>query len=283
MSKTVLKYRTFDNLLDEVATDFHVYNLEGMIEPAQLFKVVLRINKELGLKINQVKETIIDIDHRKGRLPLDFYVANFALVCGKHSITLPVLSGRHTENIDITVPDGAISQITQVTSDCPDGNCAQFKVVETVNFETREYHEFYKLNLKSGPLVDRECENIRHQSKYTGELVDNHLRTNLECGRIYLSYIGNMVDDDNNLLCLDHDIINEYYEYALKLRILENLYMNGEDVVQKMSFIEEKRLKQARNNALSIANTPDFAELEQAYKMNRKAMHARYYRMFYSI
>ena len=76
-------------------------------------------------------------------------------------------------------------------------------------------------------------------------------------------------------------MINEYYEYAIKQRLLENLYLNGEDVTQKMQLIEQ-RLRGARNNALSIVNTPDFAEMKTLWETNRKAMYSKYYDMFKS-
>jgi hypothetical protein len=76
-------------------------------------------------------------------------------------------------------------------------------------------------------------------------------------------------------------MINEYYEYAIKQRILENMYINGEDVVQKLSLIEQ-RLRGARNNALSIVNTPDFAEMKKLWEVNRKAQYHKYVDMFKS-
>jgi hypothetical protein len=90
-----------------------------------------------------------------------------------------------------------------------------------------------------------------------------------------------MEDDNGNLLVPDHDLINEYYEYAFKSRILENLLMNGEDVSQRMQLIEG-RLKAARNQALSLVNTPNFSELEEIWWTNRRAMHSKYYDMFTS-
>ena len=44
------KYRTFDQLLEDVTVDFRTYALEGMIEPQQLIKVAMRVNYDLGLK-----------------------------------------------------------------------------------------------------------------------------------------------------------------------------------------------------------------------------------------
>ena len=59
------------------------------------------------------------------------------------------------------------------------------------------------------------------------------------------------------------------------------MYINGEDVSQRMQLIEQ-RLKSARNNALSVVNTPNFAELKQIWSANRKAMYGKYYNMFMS-
>ena len=70
--------------------------------------------------------------------------------------------------------------------------------------------------------------------------------------------------------------------YAIKLRLLENLYINGEDVVQKLQLIEP-RYKMARNNALSIVNTPDFAEMKKLWELNRKGMYHKYYNMFKTV
>jgi len=41
---TELKYRTFNELLEDVSVDFSMYALENMIEPQQLIKVVQRVN-----------------------------------------------------------------------------------------------------------------------------------------------------------------------------------------------------------------------------------------------
>ena len=44
----------------------------------------------------------------------------------------------------------------------------------------------------------------------------------------------------------------------------------------------EARLREARNNALSLVNTPNFREMEDLWLANRKAMYNKYYSMFMS-
>jgi hypothetical protein len=44
----------------------------------------------------------------------------------------------------------------------------------------------------------------------------------------------------------------------------------------------EARLRQARNYALTIVNTPNFAEMKEMWWANRRAQYGKYYDMFKS-
>jgi hypothetical protein len=78
-------------------------------------------------------------------------------------------------------------------------------------------------------------------------------------------------------------MINEYYEYALKKRILENMLMDGNPAIGNQFQLVNAELRAARNNALSIVNTPNFSEMQKVWAMNRKAMYSKYYDMFKSM
>ena len=105
---TELKYKTFDELLEDVSVDFSMYSLEGMIEPQQLIKVVQRVNYDLGLRINMTKEALLDVRNSKVRLPDDFQVLNYALICGKYEVQSPIMSGTTTEEVILeNIPDDA--------------------------------------------------------------------------------------------------------------------------------------------------------------------------------
>ena len=119
------------------------------------------------------------------------------------------------------------------------------------------------------------------QSIHLAEIRDNFLLTNFTKGNVYISYQGAMEDDDGNLLVLDHPYCNEYYEYALKERILENMIFSGENMSSQLQFITGK-LRAARNNALGFVNTPDFEEMRKIWEVNRKAQYHNYYNMFKS-
>ena len=93
------KYRTFNQLLEDVTVDFRTYALEGMIEPQQLIKVAVRVNYDLGLKIQRTKNSIIDIENGKGKLPSDFNVLNYGALCGSYKVNTTLPSGTQTEEV----------------------------------------------------------------------------------------------------------------------------------------------------------------------------------------
>lgn len=289
MAKTIVKYRTFDDLMNEVKTDFFTYEMEGMIEPSQLIKIAQKVNYDLGLRIHSEKQRVLDICDGKVRLPDDFYVLTLALLCADFRIKEEVIQGRHTENVIVDPTATCCSRCNEPEPTC---SCeitytvcddVHVKVVERKNFITKEYSEFRRLRIRPAKAVDPICSRKPHGHDWLdAELKNGFLYVpGIEQGKVYLNYLGNMEDDDGNLLVLDHPMVNEYYEYAIKQRILENLYMNGEDVSQKISLIEG-RLRPARNNALSMVNTPNFQEMYEVWKMNREAMYGKYYDMFKS-
>ena len=303
---TELKYRTLDSLLNEVAADFTNYSLEGLIDPSQLIKVVQRVSYDLGLRIHGTKEAVLELSHCKAKLPDDFYVLNYAFLCGEDTVTREVPQGRHTENVIIpncrkcNAHQGQCECNATYAVECKTGEKVFVQVVEKRKYETRTYSYFERLGVSpSSGMYDARDNSYRSAyikngfiyvdfGKYWQDSAsfqtgpDDGVR-NLDIHRkVFISYEGTLEDEDGTLLVLDHPYINDYYEYAVKSRILENMYINGEDVSQKIQLIET-RLKAARNNALSVVNTPNFSEMLTLWKTNRKAMYSRYYDMFKSI
>tara|TARA_R100001015_G_scaffold19116_2_gene14947 strand:- start:9857 stop:10750 length:894 start_codon:yes stop_codon:yes gene_type:complete len=285
------KYRTFNQLLEDVSIDFRTYALEGMIEPQQLIKVATRVNYDLGLKIHRTKEEVIDVDHFKSKLPDDFAYLNYAWVCGEYKVSNTPPSGTHVDTTHkqyVPNPDGGD------IGPCDDPTCKDVCTVQkcdnqdgymviqyTGGEQYRTFTEFFPLRIKHNNSVVCDCPNLSVQSADIAQVKDGYLLTNFECGKIYLSYQGAMEDTEGNLLVLDHPYCNEYYEYALKQRILENMLFNGEQVSQQLGLIEQK-LRAARNTALGFVNTGNFKDFQKIWETNRKAQYHNYYNMFKS-
>jgi len=284
------KYRTFDQLYEDVSIDFASFTLEGLVDPAQLIKVATRVNYDLGLKIHRTKEVLLDIEHGKAKLPYDFAYLNYAFRCGDYTIADRMPSGTHIE----TFNDVPYVPAPGESGPCEDPECRDVCVIKTCDNKNqyqlvqrvgpvkyRTFTAFMPLRIKTVNKYVCDCPNINEQANDIAEIKDGFILTTFTTGKVYISYQGAMEDKEGNLLVLDHPYCNEYYEYALKQRILENMLFAGENVGNKLSLIEG-RLRGARNNALSFVNTPDFKEMYDVWKMNRKAQYHNCYNMFKS-
>ncbi len=378
-----LEYRTFDELLDSVKIDLRVYDIEGMINNQELIKVAQRVNKDLGLKLNPSKSKSIEVYNGKAKLPSDFYVLNFAVVCdeaveydyalvpsyktfdqgyyyGMHEaedFLKPKMVKQYTEKTTINTGDNLITHNlntkniiiqcfgidnTIIGFEVQILNANQVKVISTFpdpidhvkvvimgaessasplcpadnpcppepvlmpipidqlpccttltnengcpivnvsrNNKTIEYHKLIPLTIYDNKSITPDGMNFNKVGIYNAVLKNGYLKTNFDTGVVYINYQSLMEDDFGNLLVLDDPKVNDYYEYALKQRIFENLFFSDETVINKLKLVEE-RLRGARNIALGYVNTPDFHQMLWLWKANRRAMYSKYYDMFKS-
>ena len=314
MPNTFLNYRTYDQLLAEIQSDFKKYYLEDYINPQEFIKVAKRCNYELGLKIFKTKEVVLDVEKGRAKLPNNFNVLNFTFLLSHHCTVEPLISGTHVERIPLgptynpgtwTEPlscsDPVITQppVNHTCGDCgikidacsckPIGdvqlNCkGEYSVlVQHFKFHTKKWSTLHALRMINSPdVVDYDCPNKTWQAVNTAYIKNGFIYTSFKTGKLYVNYQGMMEDEDGNLLVPDHDMLNEFYEYAIKQRILENMIMNGENVNSSQIQIIEQRLRAARNNAYSVVNTPNFSELRRIWEVNRKAQYHNFYNMFKS-
>ena len=325
-----LKYRSFQQALDDVMVDFRNLNLENKIEPAQMIRVVMRVNYDLGLRINQTKEAVLNIEHGRAKLPDDFYVMNFALLCGQYTVRTIMPQGtniqevpypRYTETLPVvdrcgpttvncatcnSLPCCCQSTACPEPRDCsvpwpqpvynsdqPYGDpCIKprvyldckgnsWELIQVLNTETRTYKYKEKVRFEKSQFVDCDCPNVQAMCHNEAYIRDGYVWTNLKTANMYINYQGALENADGELMVPDHPFLNEYYEYAMKERLLENLAFEGENVGNQLQLVIAK-LRGARNNALSLVNTPNFSEMKQVWTLNRKAMYNRYYSMFQS-
>ena len=323
-----LKYRSFDQLLEDIMVDFQTFALENMIEPQTLIKVARRINYDLGLRINQQKEVILEVCHGKVKLPDDFYTFNYAMICGEYTINTGYnIGGTNIQEVPYKEVPATVDACAVPTVNCstcnsnpcnntaaclgstrppvnfvpgefdpatPYGdtcirprvfmNCKgdKYELIQVVsNGQQRTYTTLLPLRMRASQNIDCECPNLYWNSANEGWIKNGFLYTTFQNGKVYLNYQGQLEDENGNMMVPNHDLLNDYYEYGLKERLLENLLMNGEDVSQRYQLITQK-LRAARNQALGLVNTPNFEEMKKLWWANRVAMYGKYYNMFKS-
>jgi hypothetical protein len=281
-----LKYRTFDSLLEDVKIDLKAIATDTTLDPSQLYKVAMRVNYDLGLRIYMTKEKVLEVCKGKVKLPDDFYVMNFALICGQAKYSFAVPQGTNVQDVtpewrpwveqnycsDVSLPEQPVC-LTKCGS--------SYQLIQIINTETRTYDHFAPIRFRNSQFIDCDCPNLKHMAKDEAYIKDGWIYTSLEDGNLYINYQGTLENSDGQLMVPDHPMLNEYYEYAMKKRILENLIMDGNNVGPQLQLVAQE-YRAARNYALSIVNTPNFSEMEKVWAMNRKAMYGKYYDMFKS-
>jgi hypothetical protein len=291
-----LKYRSFESLLEDVKLDLRSLATDGTIDPAQLLKVAVRVNYDLGLRIYMTKERLLEVCKGRVKLPDDFFVMNFALLCGEATYTFAKPQGTNIQEVtpqwrpwveqnycsNVSLPEQPVC-LTQCG--------ASYQLIQVVNTETRTYSHFLPIKFRNSQFVDCDCPNLNSMARdeayikdgwiYFNEHNHNQANSHLDDAKIYINYQGTLENEHGELMVPDHPYLNEYYEYALKKRILENLVMDGTNVTAQLQLVMQE-YRAARNNALSVVNTPNFSEMEKVWAMNRKAMYGKYYDMFKS-
>lgn len=115
-----LKYRTFESLRADVESDFKNLTLENLIEPQELIRAARWVTADLGLKIYKTKNAILELHHGRVRLPDDFFVFNFGLLCGEGVIRTALPQGVRIETIPYPFPIyQEMRTVDQCAEECP--------------------------------------------------------------------------------------------------------------------------------------------------------------------
>lgn len=281
-----LKYRTFESLLEDVRNDLRSFSTDGVIDPSQLIKIAMKVNYDLGLRVYQTKEVVLEVDKCRVRLPEDFYVMNYAMLCGSCTTEEVLPQGTNIQEVVPSYRPWVESTLCDGTTLPPEQTCLtkcgnSYQLIQVIGTQKRTYNLMVPIQFRNSHMVDENCPNLTYKGADEAWIKDGFIWTNFETGHLYINYQGTMTNDNGELLVVDHPMINEYYEYSVKKRILENLLMDGQNVVTQLQMVSGE-LRAARNNALSIVNTPNFSEMQKVWAMNRKAMYAKYYDMFKS-
>jgi hypothetical protein len=266
MKYNLKKYTTADEIFNRISSSLKSYVDSDLILFDEYYKVIDLCNSRLGFRINPTKEVFLKIENGRIDLPIDFHLLELALLVGNKK----------------TIYNFGTSKTEYLTSRCPTiedlapieiNKCCNFKLeCGKVPILTCEYKDHYIEFSETiiAPLTEKKyatnnCFNLNiSKGKILMEITNNQIFIdNINEGYVYLQYTSNMSEEGNIPICLDNDIILNYYEQAVKFEILQDLYINKKlEVIQALQLVE-KRLILAKNEAISLASTPEFGELQQ--------------------
>jgi len=176
-------------------------------------------------------------------------------------------------------PNPCVQDAAPCNSTCVTHEHGQPVVIDRCNGRTRKFKNMFRLEVVKNNSVSADCVDVNSRNYYSVFLKNGFIETNFKEGEVLVMYESVMETEKGDLMVLSHPYADEYYEYAIKERIYENLAQAGENTFQLMQMMSAK-LREARNRALGFINTPDFNEMKQIWLTNRKAQYHKFYDMF---
>lgn len=279
---TNYRYKSFDSLMAGVESDLGKWADEGYIDRGIFIKTIRKVNAFLGLRINMEREDMIEVKDHIGLLPEDFQFLQLALAVRTEYVRGPVLSGAQTESHTIPLENKACSMHSCESNECegPCNNCIW--ITQKIGIKTQTYTDITTLQLtkSSHPRCTDTCLNFHFKSPHQIRIQEDHATFSFREGLVYINYIADMVDEKNNVLILDHPLVNDYYEYAVKEAFFENMFLNKEgDFLQAYQVMTEK-LRKAKIMAMGFVNTPEYGDLQKMFIDNRHRFYKRYIQYF---
>lgn len=280
MATYTTNYKTFKNLMADIEDDLSSVAGENYIYSDKYLKIAETCNSKLSTKINPLKEDLITVTNGRGKFPNDFKVLESIFLCVETQIAQPVinmtqelLSARYCLN-DINNSCGQISYV----EDCK--GVLSFLVCKKETDVIVNIKKILPVTIVDSEGVCAGTCPIYSTSKVQIRIVKEddsyYIQTNID-GDFFIVYTANMIDDEGNLLVLDHPLVNPYYEYAIKDRIFEDLWLNSlAETQQKLGYIKEE-LRKAQIEAIRFVRMFDFAELKKIFFDNRKRMRLKYH------
>lgn len=266
MKYSLKKYTTADEIFNRVSASLKSYSDSDLILFDEYYKIIDLCNARLGLRINPTKEVFIKVENGRIDLPIDFHLLELALLVSNQMevYNLPI---QKTEYLTSRCP--TLDEQSLIEAD----KCCNFKLecgkvpVLTCEYEKRQivFKQTFIAPLTEKKYASNDCFNLNvSRGHILMEITNNQIFIDgIEDGYVYLQYTSNMKEEGNIPICIDNEIILNYYEQAIKYEILQDLYINKRlEIAQALQLVERKLIL-AKNEAISLVSTPEFGELQQ--------------------
>lgn len=302
------EYIKLSQVMASVRSDLQVFDDANMIDEDKCIKIVMQCNEKLGQRIYKSKSCKIDVNNYRGERPSDLWkIENiFALSTNHHTGFLyseggGVIGATQITYTDYVPPKILSKDVSTLTTKCATqlSCCAEApcstgcggRCTGKLTYLTQEEKQYIEYNggnklipLTLATSVLNDCVNYSPCSRYKGEysvnMDDDEFEFTFEKGTVYISYLGNMVDEDGEVLIPFHPMLNQYYEFALKEKILQDIYLNTQaDVIQRLQYVSAEKSKHYYD-AYQYIQTAKAGQYDKMRKQREMNYYNKWYSMF---
>ena len=281
-------YISLSQVMASVRSDLALYDEANMIDDDDYIKVVAKCNEKLGERIYKSKQCRIIVENYQAPLPSDMWkIENiFAISTNSSGMTYAEGGGilGATQVIHDNKPAKMISDDKIIPVSCGKNSCCDDYYVSMIDRKQAEIMFKNIIPLILGSNLSNKCADYspctRWKGQYQADIDNDRFNFSFRTGEIFVSYLGDMTDENGELVIPRHPLLNDYYEYSIKERIYENLFNNSEaDVINKLKYTSEKR-QEAYYDAFNYVQTPQVGQWERMRKQREMEYYTKWYSMF---
>lgn len=297
MSK--LQYISLSQLMSSVEDDFHKWSDAGLVDQSKYIKIVRECNEKLGVRIYNSKHIILyvtegpEMKHGRADLPADFYKMEMAFALHRRTVNsmLPIGPGMQQVMAPPTLQQIQSGAITNTTGCCLDaaGDCSWLIKTPLTQLQV-QINDFIPLEIFEGshehfteysPNRGYHHQPHHRRNGITIHADEGYLETDFHEGVIYMSYLADMKSESGEIMIPFHSSLNEYYEWAIKTRILQNILYNNEADVAQLYKDAQKERNFAFHDAVNFVMGKEYKEWSKYEKERSDKFFRKYYQIFY--
>lgn len=298
------EYIRLSQVMASVRSDLQLYDDANMVDEDRCIKIVMECNEKLGQRIYKSKSCKIQVEDYRGTMPSDLWkIENiFALstttnkgltysegggIIGATQITYTDYVPPKILSKDVSNLKCATETSCNIDNPCSTGCNSCSSKITYLTQEQKHYLEYNNTQLIPLTLsisTLNNCVDYSPCSKYKGDysvnIEDGEFEFSFKTGIVYLSYLGNMINEDGEVLIPFHPMLNQYYEFAIKEKILQDIYLNTQaDVLQKLQYVSLEKSKHYYD-AYSYTQTSKAGQYAKMRKQREMEYYNKWYKMF---
>jgi hypothetical protein len=280
INNKTFEHRPISELMSIVKNDLAKFDIEGLIDEGHYIKTILKCNDKLGIPIREIKEVAVPVNEYKAKLPVDFDKMYY--ICALNATNTMVHNNVNPfyNNFDSDVVYEA--KLDRDSLGCVDN----YKVIiqRATSPEVYSFGSWSQLQIDKSSIkkCHNNCPNLTKPGKYTVTITDDDINTPFRSGTLYLMYLGNMRNEDGELLFPFHPMITPWYEWSIKYEIILNAIFNSNlgNEASNLLAIASKERSGAWLDAFNFTTDKGFGEYLDLQKKKELAWYNQYFKYF---
>lgn len=264
---TVIDYITFSEFITLVKQEIKAYDSQGYINDGDLIPKAMWCNEKLGIRVHDVKQAILPVEHNKADLPKDFYKVFYLTALEMTNTTVTKWTNPWNNSQDRT---------TSYDASYEEG-CFQGANIIKVIYKKQEqnisqsYHHWtdIRLNNKSFGYVGSPC--INNNSRHTADIFkeEGYIEFGFQTGEVYMMYVADMLSEEGEVMVPFHPIITPWYVWTCVMQVITSMIFDTDEDLNKLKMQKElaqDELNKAWINCWNFCNSKDFMQWQQDRK-----------------